>query len=142
MGVQISSVRFLCSKMHLFQTKWMNRSIKVLSIAAYYFFPSLNFRISSRKNDSSLEAIQSNFRFLRKKWTGDLLHPSKQPVIRRSNVKNTADAVKHPIWAFPNILYFSDMRPSVVMKKNNFILSLLVFRPQFFSQFTAQTNQL
>jgi len=36
--VQISSVRFLCI---YFKTKWMNRSIKVLSIAAYYFFLSL-----------------------------------------------------------------------------------------------------
>ena len=29
---------FLCI---YFKTKWMNRSIKILSIAAYYFFPSL-----------------------------------------------------------------------------------------------------
>jgi len=29
---------FLCI---YFKTKWMNRSIKVMSIAAYYFFPSL-----------------------------------------------------------------------------------------------------
>jgi len=27
--------------------------------------------------------------------------------------------------------FFSDMRPSVVMKKNNFIMSLLVLRPFF-----------
>jgi len=48
---------FLCI---YFKIKWMNRSIKVLSIAAYYFFPSLRqFSNSiSRKNDSSLKTIQ------------------------------------------------------------------------------------
>ena len=32
---------FCVQKCIYFKTKWMNRSIKVLSIAAYYFFPSL-----------------------------------------------------------------------------------------------------
>ena len=65
-----------------FKTKWMNKSIKVLSIAAYYFFPSLRqFSNSISKKwlvfggDPILKPI---FDFW-KKWTGDLLHPSEQP---------------------------------------------------------------
>jgi len=48
MGIQISLVRFFVFK-NLFQNK-MNKSIKVLSIAAYYFFPSLRqFSISAKE---------------------------------------------------------------------------------------------
>jgi len=85
----------------------MNEQLKHCpSLPTTFSHPSSNFRISipSRKNDSSLEAIQfwSQFSISAKEvnWcsplTGDLLHPSEQPVIRRSNVwRNTA--VKHPI---------------------------------------------
>ena len=59
-----------------FKTKWMNRSIKVLSIAAYCFFPSLRqFSNSISKKwlvfggDPILEPI---FDFCERNGTGDL----------------------------------------------------------------------
>jgi len=139
---QISSVCFfLCI---YFETKWMNRSIKIfhrclllfpISQAIFEFHLEKMTRLWRRSN------FGANFRFLRKKWTGNLLHPSEQPVIRRSNVRRIRRVRKNILFErFQIFLYdFSDMRLSVVMKKNNFIMSLLVFRP-FFSQCTAQTN--
>ena len=81
---------FLCSKMHLFQNK-MNEQIKVLSIAAYYFFPSLRqFSNSISKKwlvfegDPILEPI---FDFCeRSEPVTCCIVSSEQPVIRRSNV--------------------------------------------------------
>jgi len=64
----------------------MNRSIKVLSIATTISHLSGNFRIPSRKNDSSLEAIQFWSQFFISAKEVNLLHPSEQSVIRRSNV--------------------------------------------------------
>ena len=124
----------------------MNRSIKYCpSLPTTFSYLSGNFRIPSQKNDSSLEAIQfwSQFSISAKKDRGDLPNPSEQPVIRRSkHSENTAGAIKHPFERFQIFFYdFNDMKPSVVMKKNNFIMSLLVFRP-FFSQCTAQMNKL
>ena len=78
---------FLCI---YFKTKWMNRSIKKvhrclllfpISQAIFEFHLEKMTRLWRRSN------FRANFRFLRKKWTGDLLHPSEQPVIRRSNVR-------------------------------------------------------
>ena len=61
------------------------------SIAVYYFFLSLRqFSNSISKKwlvfggDPILEPI---FDFCERNGTGDLLHPSEQPVIRRSNVR-------------------------------------------------------
>ena len=76
---------FLCI---YFKTKWMNRSIIVhrclllfpISQAIFEFYLEKT-RLWRRSN------FGANFRFLRKKWTGDLLYPSKQLVIRRNNVR-------------------------------------------------------
>ena len=89
--------------MHLFQNK-MNRSIKILSIAAYYFL-SGNFRIPSRKNDSSLEVIQfwSQFSISAKEvnqWLAASFGTTSNQ--KEQCPKNTVGAVKHLIWAFPN----------------------------------------
>ena len=141
MGIQIRSV-FLCI---YFKTKWMNRSIKVLFIVAYYFFPSLRqFSNSISKKMTRLwrrSNFGANFRFLRKKWTGDLLHPSEQPVIRGAMSGEYGECGKTSHLSVSKYFFtnFSNMRPSVVMKKNNFIMSLLVFRP-FFSQRLKRIN--
>ena len=95
---------FLCI---YFKTKLMNRSIKVLSIVAGYFFLSL------RQFSNSIS----------KKWFVFRGDPILEPIFdfcERSEVllatsfgttnnqkeqylENTAGEVKHPIWAFPNI---------------------------------------
>jgi len=66
----------------------MNRSFKVLSIAAY-FYPSLRQFSNSISKKMTRLRRRSNFRFLRKKWTVtcQIVHPLKQPIIRRSNVR-------------------------------------------------------
>ena len=86
-----------------FKTKWMNRSIKVLCIAAYYFFPSFKQFSNSLEKMTRLwrrSNFGANFRFLRKKWTSDL--SNRAASFGTSNQKeqcpeNTAGAVKHPI---------------------------------------------
>jgi len=132
--------------MHLFQNK-MNKSI----VHRLLLFPSGNFLLSFKQFSNSISKMTrlwrrsnfgANFQFLRKKWTGDLLHLSEQPVIRRSNVWRIRRMRRKTFHLSVSKYFFydfSDMRPSVVMKKNNFIMSLLVFQP-FFSQCTAQTN--
>ena len=77
-----------------FKIKWMNRSIKVLSIAAYYFFLFLRqFSNSISKKwlvfggNPILEPI-FNFCERNEPVTCQIvLHPLEQPVIRRSNVR-------------------------------------------------------
>jgi len=143
--VQISSVRFFVFKNAFIskQNEWTDQ----LKYCPLPIFSSLsgNFRISSRKNNSSLEVIQFWSQFsISAKEVNRWLAASFETISNQKEQcpKNTASAVKHPIWAFPIFFYdFSDMKPSIVMKKNNFIMSLLVFRP-FFSQCTNQTNQL
>ena len=70
----------------------MNKSIKVLSIVAYYFFPSLRqFSNSISKKwlvfggDSILEPIFDFCERSEPVTCQIVLHPSEQPVIRRSN---------------------------------------------------------
>jgi len=83
----------------------MNRSIKVLSIAAYYFFPPLsgNFSISKKwlvfGGDPILEPI---FDFCERSEP-DLHHPSESTSNQKEQCPENTSAVKHPIWAFPNI---------------------------------------
>ena len=94
---------FLCI---YFKTKWMNRSIKVFSIAAYYFFPSLRqFSNSISKKwlvfggDPILEPI---FDFCeRSRWLAASFGTTSNQ--KEQCPENTAGAVKYPIWAFPNI---------------------------------------
>jgi len=96
---------FLCI---YFKTKWMSRSNKVLSIAAYYFFPSFRqFSNSISKKwlvfegDPILEPI---FDFCERNepvWLAASFGTTSNQ--KKQRPENTASAVKHPIWAFPNI---------------------------------------
>jgi len=99
--VQIRSVQ----KCIYFKTKWMNRSINYPSLPTFSHL-SGNFRIPSRKNDSSLEAIQfwSQFSISVKevnRWLAAYFGTTSNQ--KEQCPENTAGAVKHPIWAFPNI---------------------------------------
>jgi len=131
LGVQISSIRFLCI---YFKTKWIDQLKYCPSLPTTFSHLSGNFEFHLKKMTRLWRRSNFgiNFRFLQKKWTGDLSNraASFETINNQKEQcpENTADAVKHPIWAFSNIFFFfSDMRPSVVMKKNNFIMSLLVF---------------
>jgi len=85
----------------------------------------------------------ANFRFLRKKWTGDL--PNRAASFgttsnQKEQCPENGECGKTSHLSVSKYFYdFSDMRPSVVMKKNNFIISLLVFR-SFFSQQLKRIN--
>ena len=79
----------------------MNRSIKVLSIAAYYLFSQAIFEFHLEKMTRLWRRSNfgANFWFLRKKWTGDLPNYAAS-FGTTSNQKeqcpeNTASAVKH-----------------------------------------------
>lgn len=115
----------------------MNRLTKVLSIADFYFFPPLNqSNSSSRKNISIFKVIQ--FRSPSSISAEEVNHKStKWCCIHHYNQQtegampgeygNTVCALQHPTWAFPNIFYdFCDVRPNVVIKKNNMVMFLLV----------------
>jgi len=147
--VQISSVRFFAFKKNAFiskQNEWTDQ-LKYCPLPTTFFHLSGNFRIPFWKNDSSLETIQfwSQFSISVKevnRWLAASFGATSNQ--KEQCPENMANVVKHPIWAFVFQIFFynfSDMRPSVVMKKNNFIMFLLVFR-SFFSQCIAQTNQL
>jgi len=119
------------------QNEWTDQLKYCTSLLTTFSYLSGNFRIPSRKNDSSLEAIQfwSQFSISAKevnRWLAASFGTTNNQ--KEQCLENTVSAVKHPISKY----FFT--RPSVV-KKNNFIMSLLVFRP-FFSQCTAQMNQL
>jgi len=96
---------FLC----IFISKqWMNRSIKVLSLPIIFSHLSGNFRIPSRKNDSSLKAIQFWSQFsISAKEVNRWLVASFETISNQKEQcpENTVDAVKHPIWAFPNMFF-------------------------------------
>ena len=85
------------------QNEWTVQLKYCPSLPTTFSHLSGNFWIPSRKNDSSLEAIQfwNHFRFLRKKWTGDL--PNRAASFATTNnqkeqcPENIAGAVKHPI---------------------------------------------
>ena len=135
LGVQINSVRLLCI---FFKTKWMNRSIKVLSITAYYFFPSLRqFSNSISKKWLVFGVIQFWSQFSISAKEVNLLHPSVIQWSERTMSGEYGGCGKTSHLSVSKY-FFHDMRPSVVMKKNNFIISLLVFRP-FFSQCTNES---
>jgi len=97
---------FLCI---YFKTKWMNSSSQLkycLSLPTTFSHLSGNFRIPSRKNDSFLEAIQfcSQFSISAKevnRWFAAFFGTTSNQ--KEQCPENTASAVKHPIWAFPNI---------------------------------------
>ena len=145
MGVQISSVHFLCI---YFKTKWMNRSIKVLSITAYYFFSSLRQFLNSISKkwivfggNSILEPI---FDFCEKNEPVTyqiVLHPS-EPVIRRSNKEEYGMCGKTSYLSVSKYFFTTLATWGWTLLWRRITLSCLcVFRP-FFSQCTAQTNQL
>jgi len=128
--------------MHLFQNK-MNesRSIKVLSIAAY-FFPCLKqFSNSILKKwlvfggDPILEPI---FHFVKEvnRWLGASFGTTSNQ--KEQHPENTATAVKHPIWVFSN--FFTTLVTwGQALSWKRITLSLLVFRP-FFSQWLKRIN--
>jgi len=113
LGVQISSVRFFCvQKCIYFKTKWMNR---LLIVHRCLFFPIsqaiFEFHLEKMTRLWKWSNFGANFRFLRKKWTGDLLHPLEQPVIHQKEQcpENTAGAVKFiPFERFQ--IFFNDFR--------------------------------
>jgi len=128
--------------MNLFQNKMNEDQLKYCpSLSTTFSHLSGNFRIPSRKNDSSLEAIQFWSQFsISAKEVNRWLAASFGTISNQKEQcpENMAGAIKHPFERLQIFFYdFSDMWPSVVMKKNNFIMSLLVFR-----QCTVQTNQL
>jgi len=85
-----------------FISKWRNRSIKVLSLLTTFFHLSGNFRIPSRKNDSSLEASQFSISAKEvNRWLAASFGTTSNQ--KEQCPENMASAVKHSIWAFPNI---------------------------------------
>jgi len=131
---------FLCI---YFKTKWMNRSLKVLSIAAYYFFPSLKqfFRILFRKNDSSLEAIQfwSQFSISAKEvnqWLAVSFGTTSNQ--KEQYPESTAGAIKHSISKY----FFTTLATWSRALWRRITLSCLCSYFDRFSRNAAQTNQL
>ena len=105
--------RFLCiiSK----QNEWTDQLKYCPSLPTTFSHLSGNFRIPSRTNDSSLEAIQfwSQFSISAKEVNRWLAASFGTTINQEQCPENMTDAVKHPIWAFPFVYDFSDMRPSV-----------------------------
>ena len=100
----------------------MNRSIKVLSIAVYYFFPSLKQFSNSISKKWLVFGGDPIFDFYERSELAASFGTTRNQ--KEQCPENTTGAVKHPIWAFQIFIYdFSNMRPSVVMKKNNFIFA-------------------
>jgi len=83
----------------------MNRSIKILSIAATSFSHlSGNFRIPSRKNDVFGDPIlEPIFDFCERSEPVTYASFGTTSNQKEQCPENTAGAVKHPILAFPNI---------------------------------------
>ena len=124
LGVQISLVRFFVFK-NVFiskQNEWTDQ-LKYCPSLPTFSHLSGNFRIPSRKNNSSLKAIQfwSQFSISTKEvnlWLAASFGTT-------SNQLEGAMSRKYGGWdktfeRFQIFVYdFSDMRPSIVMKKNN-----------------------
>ena len=88
LGVQISSVRFFVFKNAFIskQNEWTDQ-LKYCPSLPTTFSHLSEFHLEKMTHLWRRSNFGANFRFLRKKWTGDLLYPSEQPVIRRSNVR-------------------------------------------------------
>jgi len=87
LGVQISSVRFLFKNAFISkQNEWTDQ-LKYCPSLPTYFFPSL------RQFSNSTKEVN--------RWLAASLGTTSNQ--KEQCPENTASAVKHPIWAFPNI---------------------------------------
>jgi len=111
------------------------------SLATTFFHLSGSIRIPRRKKSVSFEAIHESTHFLvflvylvfYMKTTSAWVGRSEQVVIKRSNIRRVWRMGDFPFHCFQ--VYFDglcDMRSSIVMLENYFVVSLLVLRSFFF----------
>jgi len=91
---------FCVQKYIYFQTKWKDQLKYCSSLPTTFSHLSGNFQIPFRKNDSSLESI---FDFCERSEPVTCCILRNNQNQKEQCPENTAGAVKHPIWAFPNI---------------------------------------